>query len=771
MPRQAWHQGARVSRPSATEWEPLLAGQHRRKRKRIYGTILGPDGDTAGRFLVRWDDGTRGSGLDRGPQGLKLEPSGAGRHNQSPLPGVRANDAAEDDAEDADGEDDDVDDAGSDGDFFSFDNDQEDDAAEDDVEGPREARAPGSKLAQDMAAIARLAGNSITVNDVTWTVVSGVGELHTPGADTMPQSAEPVAAAHPIDSELDAFTCMLWKPMGDMVEDINQAALRDKRDRWRAVTASELATWFGLFLGSTQFAESGDRLWKPKFQTFVDSGFKDIMSLKRFKDIRKYISFTMAKLDAHDTDDWWRARRGVELFNAKRGELIGAVPRIILDESMSAWRPDTTKTGGLPAISFVLRKPEPLGTEFKTAADPHSGIMLQVEIQEGRQRMRDKGGHPLPTTACVTRLVSGIPAASLGMRRTVFGDSWFSNVATAVQIGRCEEAGNESGDRELRAGGGGEVGVRDHYVGIIKNGKKRFPKHWIEAQLEGKSAGTYVVLTATVEGVELVALGWKYHRKSTVCFVTTRGAGSTRVDPESPHVMRWRNERGDASSRDIQRPEVVGAYYAVNNVIDVHNQLRQYELKLEKKWVTTDCWFRLFTTLVGICTVDAYRLYQNRKPRLASGMTMQIFAGVVAKQLLSYVDVRRGESQTPVAPPPPPTDPSTVSRTGSAPAGCSRAASSVNRSDACELVEIDDVQNREGGDKRKACHVCWKVRGKKQKTSTMCVGVRCRERGICHPSTSRDCWSVHVGNVRRQEGEANGRDERAGARRRGAPLS
>ena len=37
----------------------------------------------------------------------------------------------------------------------------------------------------------------------------------------------------------------------------------------------------------------------------------------------------MAELDAHDTDDWWKARRGV----------------------------------GLHAVSFVLRKPEPLGTE------------------------------------------------------------------------------------------------------------------------------------------------------------------------------------------------------------------------------------------------------------------------------------------------------------------------------------------------------------------------------------------------------------------------
>eukprot|EP00957_Ditylum_brightwellii_P075139 5710163-Ditylum_brightwellii.AAC.1 len=36
-----------------------------------------------------------------------------------------------------------------------------------------------------------------------------------------------------------------------------------------------------------------------------------------------------------------------------------------LDESMSVWRPQTTKTRHLPNISFIERKPEPLGTEFK----------------------------------------------------------------------------------------------------------------------------------------------------------------------------------------------------------------------------------------------------------------------------------------------------------------------------------------------------------------------------------------------------------------------
>ena len=49
-------------------------------------------------------------------------------------------------------------------------------------------------------------------------------------------------------------------------------------------------------------------------------------------------------------------------------------------------------------------------------------------------------------------------------------------------------------------------------------------------------------------------------------------------------------------------------YFKGNNVIDVHNQNRQGTLALEKKWNTKDCWFRLFTTLVGMCTIDALKM-------------------------------------------------------------------------------------------------------------------------------------------------------------------
>ena len=56
----------------------------------------------------------------------------------------------------------------------------------------------------------------------------------------------------------------------------------------------------------------------------------------------------------------------------------------IFDESMSAWRPQTTSKGGLPHLSFVDRKPEPLGTKFKNVACAITGIMLALEIQRGK---------------------------------------------------------------------------------------------------------------------------------------------------------------------------------------------------------------------------------------------------------------------------------------------------------------------------------------------------------------------------------------------------
>jgi len=49
---------------------------------------------------------------------------------------------------------------------------------------------------------------------------------------------------------------------------------------------------------------------------------------------------------------------------------------LMLDESMSAWRPKTSKYGGLPNYTFEPRKPVPLGTMFKNAVECITGIFM-----------------------------------------------------------------------------------------------------------------------------------------------------------------------------------------------------------------------------------------------------------------------------------------------------------------------------------------------------------------------------------------------------------
>ena len=64
-----------------------------------------------------------------------------------------------------------------------------------------------------------------------------------------------------------------------------------------------------------------------------------------------------------------------------------------------------TKTNNLPNLSFIMRKPEPLGTEFKILVDAYTGQMLWLEVMEGKERMHKKEHtkEVRVTSACVMR--------------------------------------------------------------------------------------------------------------------------------------------------------------------------------------------------------------------------------------------------------------------------------------------------------------------------------------------------------------------------------
>ena len=103
------------------------------------------------------------------------------------------------------------------------------------------------------------------------------------------------------------------------------------------------------------------------------------LALKEFniQKIRKFFSKCVSDPSARDIDPWWNIIGVVNQFNNIRKRTFTDVPIVVLDESMCTWRPRTTKTGGLPQLTYEQHMPESLGTEFKTTA---CGMTVQVKF-------------------------------------------------------------------------------------------------------------------------------------------------------------------------------------------------------------------------------------------------------------------------------------------------------------------------------------------------------------------------------------------------------
>ena len=64
----------------------------------------------------------------------------------------------------------------------------------------------------------------------------------------------------------------------------------------------DLGIWFGLLLVSLQFAEQGDQLWESKYDTLSRPDFRQSMGETSFKDVRNYVTATMAKNEPRSDD-------------------------------------------------------------------------------------------------------------------------------------------------------------------------------------------------------------------------------------------------------------------------------------------------------------------------------------------------------------------------------------------------------------------------------------------------------------------------------------
>jgi hypothetical protein len=197
---------------------------------------------------------------------------------------------------------------------------------------------------------------------------------------------------------LDLFL-ILWP--GDwrkQLQQLNSAIERDYKNKSKhkhsvrqikAVTANEFFVFLGIIIISGALGKGGRMLFEKESDRLKDGIFRmspvfdlsPYMAMRRFEDIKTYFPQAVADFEKSDPkqpnhDPWYMLSAFIDAFNNNRAKTVAASVIKLLDESMSAWRPRKDKTGGLPNISFILRKPEPLGTEFKSMACSLTGICL-----------------------------------------------------------------------------------------------------------------------------------------------------------------------------------------------------------------------------------------------------------------------------------------------------------------------------------------------------------------------------------------------------------
>jgi hypothetical protein len=150
----------------------------------------------------------------------------------------------------------------------------------------------------------------------------------------------------------------------------------------------ELLMFYGYLIIVTVY-DTGpfEQLWNvtgPEFDCMPPPNIgRHGLSLNRFKFLMSHWRCGPEPATTPGADKWARVRGLVDGFNKHLVEHFYPSYMLTIDESMVAWRGID-----LPHLSFVPRKPEPLGVEIKTLACFTSRILIDAF---NRQRQHDFG--------------------------------------------------------------------------------------------------------------------------------------------------------------------------------------------------------------------------------------------------------------------------------------------------------------------------------------------------------------------------------------------
>jgi hypothetical protein len=246
-----------------------------------------------------------------------------------------------------------------------------------------------------------------------------------------------------IDDEVifaQIFLHLFCEDIDEMTARVN-AAIREYNNKKRfclgnikQFTTSEIIVGFALMIGDRAADGNGCMIWlserKQREKVFRQSilkvpDFEELgMPYWRFEHFRKFSPIMWEKKEMEGIYEWWQGISMTDEFNKRRKKVVSASREKTADESMCIMRPRITKLGGWPHISYILRKPEPLGTEFKNTCCAITGVIMTLEIQRAKEHThkqkynKDFGA----TTGVCLRLVESADPKD-GLKECIKGDA------------------------------------------------------------------------------------------------------------------------------------------------------------------------------------------------------------------------------------------------------------------------------------------------------------------------------------------------------------
>jgi hypothetical protein len=291
----------------------------------------------------------------------------------------------------------------------------------------------------------------------------------------------------------------------------------------------------------------------------------------------------------------------IKEYNSLRTTSIRVI-YLMLDESMSGWRPKTSKRGGLPHISHEPRKPVPLGTMIRNAVECTTGIFVHHDLVDSSNEQWKKKFSLPPETSHLPRKEEISYHCAEVLRQCeeskvveggwVGGDAWFGSIESCLELKK-------------------RFNVYSTF--IIKQNVNYYPMQVLHkvllARHGSKPAGHWVVMQTTIAGVELIAMAYAWSQKGVAYMISSCGK---TVMHEEPYLSRYEDDYGNVQEKELPRPTVAHMLYEFLPLIDEHNKSRQNALALEKCWLTKNCWVRLLTTFLGMAVIDLLR-WDRRK--------------------------------------------------------------------------------------------------------------------------------------------------------------